>query len=164
MSNCPCGSAKDFKDCCAIIHSAPHLAVHAQQIMRARYSAFSLGEVGFIIDTYHSSANAQSERAQITHATQLSWVKLEIVDAPTFAATDECSYVEFKAWFVEEGKLQCLHERSRFKKERRGQHFQWCYIDGVHSSAQNTAKKMGRNSPCPCNSGKKFKKCCGENN
>jgi uncharacterized protein YecA (UPF0149 family) len=22
-------------------------------------------------------------------------------------------------------------------------------------------KKISRNSPCPCNSGKKFKKCCG---
>jgi len=22
------------------------------------------------------------------------------------------------------------------------------------------SKKVGRNSPCPCNSGKKYKKCC----
>ena len=26
---------------------------------------------------------------------------------------------------------------------------------------QRTAKKVGRNAPCPCGSGKKFKKCCG---
>ena len=25
---------------------------------------------------------------------------------------------------------------------------------------QNTQKKIGRNDPCPCESGKKFKKCC----
>lgn len=24
-------------------------------------------------------------------------------------------------------------------------------------------KKIGRNDPCYCNSGKKFKKCCGKN-
>ena len=24
-------------------------------------------------------------------------------------------------------------------------------------------KKIGRNEPCPCNSGKKYKKCCGKN-
>jgi preprotein translocase subunit SecA len=24
-------------------------------------------------------------------------------------------------------------------------------------------KKIGRNDPCPCGSGKKYKKCCGEN-
>lgn len=26
---------------------------------------------------------------------------------------------------------------------------------------RNNKQKLGRNSPCPCNSGKKFKKCCG---
>ena len=26
-----------------------------------------------------------------------------------------------------------------------------------------TAKKSGRNDPCPCGSGKKYKKCCGVN-
>jgi preprotein translocase subunit SecA len=26
---------------------------------------------------------------------------------------------------------------------------------------QRTAKKIGRNAPCPCGSGKKYKKCCG---
>ena len=26
---------------------------------------------------------------------------------------------------------------------------------------QRTSKKVGRNAPCPCGSGKKFKKCCG---
>ena len=24
-------------------------------------------------------------------------------------------------------------------------------------------KKVGRNDPCPCGSGKKYKKCCGQN-
>jgi uncharacterized protein YecA (UPF0149 family) len=24
------------------------------------------------------------------------------------------------------------------------------------------SSKIGRNDPCPCGSGKKFKKCCGE--
>lgn len=27
--------------------------------------------------------------------------------------------------------------------------------------AQRTTKKVGRNAPCPCGSGKKYKKCCG---
>jgi preprotein translocase subunit SecA len=27
--------------------------------------------------------------------------------------------------------------------------------------AQRQAKKVGRNDPCPCGSGKKYKKCCG---
>ena len=27
----------------------------------------------------------------------------------------------------------------------------------------NNKIKIGRNDPCPCNSGKKYKKCCGKN-
>ena len=27
--------------------------------------------------------------------------------------------------------------------------------------ARRKAKKIGRNAPCPCGSGKKYKKCCG---
>ena len=27
--------------------------------------------------------------------------------------------------------------------------------------AKRTDKKVGRNAPCPCGSGKKYKKCCG---
>jgi uncharacterized protein YecA (UPF0149 family) len=26
-----------------------------------------------------------------------------------------------------------------------------------------TSAKIGRNDPCPCGSGKKYKKCCGVN-
>ena len=29
-------------------------------------------------------------------------------------------------------------------------------------SAAVGAKKVGRNEPCPCGSGKKYKKCCGK--
>jgi preprotein translocase subunit SecA len=38
------------------------------------------------------------------------------------------------------------------------------YNRGEGSSAVQTVKrsrKVGRNEPCPCGSGKKFKKCCG---
>ena len=28
---------------------------------------------------------------------------------------------------------------------------------------KNTDKKVGRNDPCPCGSGKKYKHCCGKN-
>jgi len=28
---------------------------------------------------------------------------------------------------------------------------------------QRDSKKVGRNDPCPCGSGKKYKKCCGKN-
>ena len=32
---------------------------------------------------------------------------------------------------------------------------------GSNDSYERAAPKVGRNSPCPCGSGRKFKKCCG---
>lgn len=34
--------------------------------------------------------------------------------------------------------------------------------EGADSTVRRTKKKVGRNQPCPCGSGKKFKKCCGK--
>ena len=31
------------------------------------------------------------------------------------------------------------------------------------SKTVHVEKKPGRNDPCPCGSGKKYKKCCGKN-
>jgi len=33
--------------------------------------------------------------------------------------------------------------------------------DGGHPVQRRTGEKVGRNDPCPCGSGKKYKKCCG---
>ncbi|MDY3365198.1 MAG: SEC-C metal-binding domain-containing protein [Prevotella sp.] len=33
-----------------------------------------------------------------------------------------------------------------------------------HHEPYITAEKIGRNEPCPCGSGKKYKKCCGSSN
>ena len=32
----------------------------------------------------------------------------------------------------------------------------------LHKTPQAKSKKIGRNDPCPCGSGKKYKKCCGK--
>ncbi len=42
-------------------------------------------------------------------------------------------------------------KRREIKKE---------YVDSITAKSQKTA---GRNDPCPCGSGKKYKKCCGQN-
>ena len=37
------------------------------------------------------------------------------------------------------------------------------YKDFKKSKTVHVEKKPGRNDPCPCGSGKKYKKCCGKN-
>ena len=36
-------------------------------------------------------------------------------------------------------------------------------VDYLHETYQRDTPKIGRNDPCPCGSGKKYKKCCGVN-
>jgi len=40
---------------------------------------------------------------------------------------------------------------------------QWRVDNDPHRPAPITRAKIGRNDPCPCGSGKKYKKCCGLN-
>ena len=37
------------------------------------------------------------------------------------------------------------------------------YLEQKKSGTVVKAKKIGRNDPCPCGSGKKYKYCCGKN-
>lgn len=36
-------------------------------------------------------------------------------------------------------------------------------VDKASKTVRNTQRKIGRNDPCPCGSGKKYKDCCGKN-
>lgn len=36
------------------------------------------------------------------------------------------------------------------------------YLDGLGGKAVKTERKIYPNDPCPCSSGKKYKKCCGK--
>ncbi len=164
MQECPCGSRKSLANCCAVVHQQHRAAITAEQLMRARYTAFVIGNSDFIIDTYHSSCHAEQERAQILSAIDIKWLKLEIIDTELDTST-ETAFVEFKAWYMEGELLQHMHERSRFLQEDTPQGFCWRYIDGTCPKntplINRSSSKAGRNDPCPCHSGKKYKKCCG---
>ncbi|OEF24834.1 hypothetical protein A1QC_09970 [Vibrio rumoiensis 1S-45] len=161
---CPCGHSQSYEACCQPIHHDATLAKQPEQLMRARYSAHVLNDVEFVLNTYHSSCQAHAQAEAIKQSVDSHWIKLEVLDAP--ACEEAEGYVEFKAYFEEDNHEYCLHERSRFVKEEG----QWRYIDGVMPEEKpidprllqtiaNT--KIGRNDPCLCGSGRKFKKCCG---
>lgn len=139
--------------------------------MRARYSAFALDNTDFIINTYHSSCNAALERQDISQTSDLEWLKLEIIPTTANVQGKDTDYVEFKAWYKRDNQLQLHHELSRFVKEKVEDVWYWRYIDGEFIDEQQlstaTARSqnpqsstISRNAPCPCNSGKKYKRCC----
>ena len=62
--------------------------------------------------------------------------------------------------YREKGVIHCHHEVGEFLR----QDCRWYYVDGKlvpPETKKNEAPKVGRNDPCPCGSGKKYKKCCG---
>lgn len=69
-----------------------------------------------------------------------------------------CAYEDFS---IEE-LLKIAIERQKAAKntsEIMGE----TYTDGFKQSYRRAEPKIGRNDPCPCGSGKKYKKCCGRN-
>lgn len=53
----------------------------------------------------------------------------------------------------------CNHDHEHLDDHVHGP---WCDHDHHHAEPYVRAMpKVGRNDPCPCGSGKKFKKCCG---
>ena len=105
-------------------------------------------------------------------AEQSKWKGLKILSTEKGKETDKKGTVEFTATYEQDGETLEHHETSQFRKNDRGQ---WLFIDGDshthkageshHHAKQQTvqreAPKIGRNDPCHCGSGKKFKKCCG---
>ncbi|MES9980019.1 MAG: YchJ family metal-binding protein, partial [Candidatus Thiodiazotropha sp. 6PLUC5] len=88
------------------------------------------------------------------------WLKLEVVETDKGTADDEEGSVEFIATYKERGTIRPHHEISHFTRVDG----KWYFVDGELVSPKTEVRKqpkVGRNEPCPCGSGKKFKKCCG---
>ncbi|MCY9824922.1 YchJ family protein [Vibrio chagasii] len=169
MSLCPCGSNNTYPKCCESAHLDHSSVETPEQLMRSRYSAHVLGLVDYVVATYHPSCNAESQREGIAESIDSDWAGLEVIDTAEGSHENE-GFVEFKAYFNGDGAQYCMQERSRFVRENG----LWFYIDGefpeqsqpepeIDPRLNQTVEsfKIGRNDPCICGSGKKYKKCCG---
>ena len=55
-----------------------------------------------------------------------------------------------------------LHELPQWKEIFSESELKKLYKEQKESTTIRKGKKIGRNDPCPCGSGKKYKKCCGK--
>ncbi len=60
---------------------------------------------------------------------------------------------------LKEEEIERLEEKKRQEQEKLS--FSHGEGDGKPKTVRRKTKKVGRNAPCPCGSGKKYKKCCG---
>ena len=155
---CPCQSGQTYLQCCESYISGKADAPTAVALMRSRYTAYTQENRDYLLATW------DPETAPIDLTFQgntVVWTSLEILSHSDGLEHHTTGRVEFQAQFKSGNQTSSMRENSRFKKENG----KWLYIDGEVNRAPNktisTKKKIGRNDPCPCGSGKKYKKCCG---
>ncbi len=161
MQSCHCGSGQPFSTCCAPYIEGIESAPTAEALMRSRYSAYVEGAVDYLGETLHPQHRADWDRdATARWAADARWQGLEIVSTEAGQPDDLEGFVEFVAHYDEGVARKRHHERSRFQFHEG----RWYYVDGDVPKPQtqrHEGPRVGRNDPCPCGSGKKFKKCCG---
>jgi SEC-C motif-containing protein len=161
MELCPCGSEKDYNACCQPLIKGERAAETAEALMRSRYTAHAKKEYDYIFDTTQPAKRQDSDRKETAAwSKKLDWQSLEIRNVAQGGPDDSSGTVEFVARYRKNGTAFDHHEIAEFVREDD----RWYFKDGQPPQpvqAVRQGPKIGRNDPCPCGSGKKFKKCCG---
>jgi SEC-C motif-containing protein len=156
---CPCGNEASTEQCCGPIIQGERKPATAEELMRSRYSAYVLGEIEYILSTHHPKTAEQADRRSTEQwSKQAKWEGLEIRATEKGGPEDDEGEVEFVAHYKIKDREFVHHERAQFRRVDGT----WRYYDGdmVKQQPVRVGPKVGRNDPCPCGSGKKYKKCC----
>ncbi len=160
MDLCPCGSNIGYDSCCRPIITGENKAKTAEQLMRSRYSAYVKKEIGYILTSLHPDHRAgYDENSSRAWAESAEWQGIRILKTVAGGEGDSEGQVEFVVSYTEKGLRQEHHELSTFRKKDG----LWYFATGktMPKPVSRATPKTGRNEPCSCGSGKKFKKCCG---
>lgn len=151
---CPCLSNKPFQSCCGAIISGHSVANSPEELMRSRYSAYATNHADYILKTYAEDKRSEHTVDEIEQwSKQCKWRGL-IIHEHHF--DESKGQVTFSAFYIDDKNLWEMREKSNFIIEDN----KWVYLDGEFVESHNHSK-TARNETCPCNSGKKFKQCCG---
>jgi SEC-C motif-containing protein len=161
MTTCPCGTDRSLEECCGpIIGGEP--ALTAEALMRARYTAFVTKQIGdFLRDTLAPEKQGEFNLREVEKSARdaggLGFVVRAVNEG---GVEDQVGTVEYVARFRMRGKVQVHHELATFQ---RGEDGHWLYANGEVNPKGTPLQvsKVGRNDPCSCGSGLKYKKCCG---
>jgi SEC-C motif-containing protein len=155
---CPCCSGRPYSECCGPFIAGKN-APTAEALMRSRYTAYVEHAIDYIVET---CAEDEKERIDVEETSSWSrrskWLGLKIISVEKGSLNDSEGTVEFEAYYEIDGLKETHHEKANFKKKDNS----WYYTEGnvKPKTVIRTGPKTGRNEPCPCGSGKKYKHCC----
>ena len=159
---CPCGLDSEYQSCCEPLINGSVKPERAEQLMRARYTAHTLANIDYIVTTHHPHKRDDVDTEQTrAWAEKSEWLAFAINAVDAGGPDDDTGHIEFTASYRDpRGTRHVHHELSEFRKLDG----EWYFYDAkMPNIAQfrREQSKVGRNDPCFCGSGKKYKKCCG---
>jgi SEC-C motif-containing protein len=141
------------------------VAATAEELMRSRYTAFTRGDVDWIMASHHPDTVDEVDRDEVEQwSTQSEWLGLRIRSTEDGGPEDETGIVEFRARYRVNGQTIDHNERAEFLRLDGKWLFHQVVADldeGAQLVPVAPKATVGRNDPCPCGSGKKYKKCHG---
>jgi SEC-C motif-containing protein len=163
---CPCRATAPekfpFAKCCGPYLARAKTPPTAEALMRSRYSAFVKGDLDYLYETLAPDQRSDFNRASTGDwANKSEWRGLDILATEQGLEGDQVGSVSFLAHFVRDGKPVTHKEKSLFRRDAKGH---WMFAQELSLKGETVVlgPQPGRNDPCPCGSGKKFKKCCGQ--
>lgn len=169
---CQCGSQLEYSNCCEPYISGEKQVPTAEALMRSRYVAYVQANIPYLKMTLAPEKRKEFDESGAREwATKSKWLGLEILNTKQGQADDKKGVVEFNAKYKLNGRSIEHHEVAEFRRDDR-----WYFVDaeshehldgqGHHHHAPTAPvvreqPKIGRNDPCTCGSGLKYKKCHG---
>jgi SEC-C motif-containing protein len=158
---CVCGLEPETESCCGrYIHGGAKVPT-AEALMRSRYTAYVLGEIDYLVSSHDPAKRDEIDSDSARQwSREAEWRGLEVHEAKGGPEDDE-GVVEFTARYEMQGRLVRHRERAIFRRIDGT----WYYHDGDMVKAKPVERegpKTGRNDPCPCGSGLKYKRCHGK--
>jgi SEC-C motif-containing protein len=154
---CPCGG-KSFAECCEPILKRQRPAATAEALMRSRFTAHVVHDDEHLHRTHLPTMKEPFEPEG--NPQRREWTRL-VIQAHEEGPTPDSATVEFTAYW-KEGDAEHSHiEKAAFKRIDGA----WIYTRTIRQGPaplRAVPPKADRNDPCPCGSGKKYKKCCGK--
>src|SRR5688500_16937924 len=125
--------------------------------MRSRFTAHVLRDYRHLHRTYLGTVR-EAYMDPVDEAA-VDWTRLVILSEEP-GAKEGTAFVDFTAFYDEAGSEHAQHEHAEFVRHDGS----WIYSRAVRTGSApstSTTPNVGRNDPCPCGSGKRFKHCCG---
>ena len=78
---CYCGNSLEFKECCYLFIKNKSFPNTPVELMKARYSAFVIGDIDYIYDSHHIDTRKEISKEDIKNwSLNSKWLGLEILN------------------------------------------------------------------------------------